>query len=198
MKLLCRKAAKARRPQVNRATADDIRKAFLEYRDELHWLALFLTGDQAMAKACIVDACALASTQNQVFEEWLNRWARRATVRSAIEKQKSRIIQLAAPYERNPCPHQEHESLAPETVELLKQFSGSALLRIDVLCRFAIVLRGIEDYSPRESALMLNISRSALDAAYCAALESVAILNREIGGELDATIPEISSSTQVH
>lgn len=188
MKLLCRKTAPGGKPQVHRATAEEVRKAFLEYREELDWLAFFLIGDQAMAEACIVDACALASTQNQVFEAWLEHWARRATVRSAIELQRSRIVQRAAAYEGRACPHQEHASLAPETVEALKHLSDSAVPRIDVLCRFAIALRGIEGYSSRESALLLNISRLALDAAYCAALESLAILNREILGDLEACI----------
>ncbi len=159
----------------HRVTTEQLKRAFLDYRDDLHWLALFLTGDEVMAEACVVDACALATTGNKVFEEWLEHWARRSTVRSAIEMQKSRIAQLAAAYERRPCHHREHHSFVPE---VLKENDG-ATLRMDALCRFAIVLRGIEGYSSHESALLLNVSRTAIDAAYCAALEALAILQHE-------------------
>jgi hypothetical protein len=53
---------------------------------------------------------------------------------------------------------------------------------LDVLCRAAVVLIGIEHYSPTESAQILGISRTAVEAAYCAALEFFEILHCEMIG----------------
>ncbi len=165
-----------RNPILNtqRATPEQLHNVFIDHRQDLYWLALFLTGDEITAEACIVDACALATTGNKVFAEWLEHWARRSTVRSAIDTQKGRIAQLAASYERRPCSHRDHQPLAPESITLLRD-SGLAPLRMDALCRFAIVLRGIEGYSAHESALLLNISRAVFDAAYCAAMDTLTI-----------------------
>ena len=51
------------------ATADDIRKVFGDYHNLLRWLSGFLVGDEKLADACIVDACAIAETQSPDFHE---------------------------------------------------------------------------------------------------------------------------------
>jgi DNA-directed RNA polymerase specialized sigma24 family protein len=185
MTLLCSKTTPGSKTHLRHATAEDVRKAFVEYRSDLEWLAIFLTGEKDMAQACIVDASTLAVGENQVFDEWLERWARRATIVSAVGRLKPRILQLGSAYERHPCLHGQHAGLTPDLVALLKAKSVEFIARLDVLSRFALVLRGMEDYSPRECALMLGVSRSALDAAYCGALDSLAILNQDAWPELD-------------
>jgi DNA-directed RNA polymerase specialized sigma24 family protein len=185
MKLISRRTKADDKLRSRHASEGEVQEAFNEYREGLDSLALFLTGDPSMAEACIVDARALASTHNHVFEEWLEHWARRATILSAIEMQKASIAQLASGYERCPCPHQEHASIAPEFAGLLKNRGESLIYRTDVLCRCALVLRGIENYSAGEGALMLNISRAAFNGAYCAALQSLAIMTREMVVDLD-------------
>jgi DNA-directed RNA polymerase specialized sigma24 family protein len=172
------------------AGADEIANAFNGYREELEWLALFLMGDKELAEACLVDARSLATIENQVFEEWLEHWARRATIRSAADMQQSRITQLASAYERNPCPHKEHKPLDAETVELLKTESSMLAFRLDALCRFALILRGVEGYSARESALVLGVSRIAVEAAYCAALEFLKFQSCELIAQLDSGMAE--------
>lgn len=175
MKFLCKRVMPNGRSHVHHATPDEIQKMFLRYREELHGLALFLTADQALAEACMVDARAVAATQNRVSGEWLERWARRAIIRSAIDLQKARLSSLGAVYERRPCPHPGHASLAPAVAEKVKEQGGSLLCLMDALCRCALVLRGIENTPPHDAALLLGISRCALNAAYCAALETLAI-----------------------
>jgi DNA-directed RNA polymerase specialized sigma24 family protein len=167
------------------ATSDDICRVFTEYREEFEWLALFLTGNKDLADTCVVDACALAVPQKQVFLDWLERWARSMTILSAINMQQSRIAQLGATYQRHPCPHREHASLAPGEVKLLKAHPHDIVGRLDVLCRFVLVMRGIEEYSPKQSALMLGINGVVVEAAYCAALESLKMLKYEIVDVLD-------------
>jgi hypothetical protein len=44
-----------------------IGRVFSQHREELEWLANFLTGDETIAAACLVDACALAESENRVF-----------------------------------------------------------------------------------------------------------------------------------
>jgi len=184
MKLLNWNGAVDSSADVERATADDVNQAFVRHREELEWLALFLTGDQTLAEACIVDACAIAATENQVFKDWLVRWARRATIRSAYDMQKSRIAELGTTYERNPRVHREQAEVTQKTLQLLVKRSNSNGPRMDVLCRFALVLRGIQHYSSLESALLLNVTRMAIEAAYSTALESLAALSCGIASDM--------------
>ncbi len=167
-------------PRNCHASVGDICKAFTDYRDELMWLALLLTGDEQLAETCVVDACTLATTDNEVFQGWLLRWARRATIRSAIEVKRPHIARLAAVYELHPCAHRKHMQLSQETKQLLVAQSDVLLDELDVLCRFALVMRGIENYSDLDSALMLGISTTSLKAAYCAALQHLERLSYEL------------------
>lgn len=173
--------------RVHHATAEDIRKAFVRHREELDWLALFLTGNEELAEACVVDACTIAVTHSEVFDEWLGRWARRATIRSAIEMQGRRIAQLASAYEQHPCSHRSHPALKMEEIQLIVARSELFRFRLDVLSRFALILHGIERYSLVDSALMLGMSKTAMGAAYCAALESLDILSCELLAESEET-----------
>lgn len=152
---------------------EDIRAAFADYRDELMWLALFLTGDKRRAETCVVDACALATTNNAVFRDWLLRWARRATIRSAIEMKRSCVAQVAAAYKPHACSHRKHVALSEQAIELLVAQSDVLVDQLDVLCRFVLIMRGLENYSARDSALLLGIGGDSLETVYCAALQSL-------------------------
>ena len=162
------------------ATGEEVRKAFREQREELAWLAVFLTADVELAKVCMVDSFALATTPKDVLAQSLERWTRRCTIRSAMEMRQSRISLLASIYERTPCRHRNHAPLAPVVLDLLYDKPEELGLCLDVLCRAALVLRGIERYSPTDSALILGVSRTAVEAAYCAALQELEILSCEI------------------
>ena len=80
---------------------------FREFRGQLEWLAYFITGDEDVAAACVVDACGVSQSHNQVFEEWLLHWARYATIRSTIDAMRSRIQQLSHNYAQPACVHEE-------------------------------------------------------------------------------------------
>ncbi len=192
MAFLSTKSAPAGASEAFYATTDDITRAVTQSRAELDWLAFFLTADGMMAEACIVDACALATRQTYLAQEWLGDWLKRATVRSAIEMQQRRLTALSHAYEKRPCLHYSHEPLAPHVSEVLKQVSAFAKHRMDVLCRFAIVLRGVQGHDASEAASMLNISRRSLDAAYCAALESFALLNRDLVELVDEIVSPVA------
>ena len=165
---------------LHHATGEEVRNAFREHREELAWLAVFLTVDAELSKACVVDALALATMPKDVFARSLERWTRRCTILSAIEMQQWRISLLASVYERTPCCHRNHAPLAPVVLDVLYERPEEVGLRLDVLCRAALVLRGIERYSATDSALILGVSRTAVEAAYCAALQELEILSCEM------------------
>ena len=157
------------------ASPSEFRQLFAESRDELLCLARFLTGQEQLAEACIVDACALSLGENPVFEEWLESWARRATIRCALEMQRAQIAGLRPAYEKHRCPHGKHAPLDLDLVEKLCQEPGM-VRQLDALCRFALVLRGIDNYPLQECGTMLGVSIAAVEAAYCAALQHIQAL----------------------
>ena len=161
------------------ATGDEVRDAFRENNDELAWLAVFLTPNAELAGVRMVDACATAATSTDVCAQWLARWTRRCTIRSAVEMQQSRISLLASAYERTPCSYRDHAPLGPVVLDVLHDKAEELGRCLDILCRAAVVLIGIEHCSPTESAQILGISRTAVEAAYCAALEFFDILSCE-------------------
>jgi hypothetical protein len=77
---------------------EQVGRVFRQHREELEWLANFLTGDETIAAACLVDACALAESENPRLNKWLLEWARLATIRSAVQVQQKRIAQLSSAY----------------------------------------------------------------------------------------------------
>ena len=158
------------------ATADDIRKIFGDYHNALHWLAFFLIGDDKLADSCVVDACTIAQTQTPVFHEWLVHWAARATLRCALRSQHARITELAIEYEKG-------EAVPVERPPLLKNYFRSLIRnsedihnRLDVLCRFALIMRGIAKDSLGEVATQLGVSPRAVERAYCVAFDTIQLV----------------------
>jgi len=157
----------------NCATPDDIRKVFGDYHNLLRWLTGFLIGDEKLADACMVDACTIAETQTPDFHEWLVHWGARATVGCALQRQQANIAELAPKYEKSEPAHLKHLALSPEYFLLLIKNSKDIHARLDVLCRFVLVLRGIANDSYDKVAAQLGVSRSAVEAAYCVAFEAL-------------------------
>lgn len=163
------------------ATADEIRTAFTEHREELAWLAGFLTDDEMVAAACLIDARKLAQSGGKVVQEWLWTSARDATIRSALDVQRVRIAQLSSAYDRRASTHVQHAALPLDidTLEFLARESDQIRLRLDSICRFALVLCGIENRCSRQVARLLGISEHAVKAAYLAALQSLDVIRSQ-------------------
>ena len=161
------------------ATADDIRRVFGDYHNALHWLAVFLIGDEKLADSCIVDACNIAQTRGPIYHEWLVHWAARATVRCAFQSQHAQIAQLAAEYEKNESVYEMHSPLSAECFRLLIQNSELIHARLDVLCRFVLVLRGIGKDSCDAVAAQLGISPISAERAYNVAFDTLGLLQRD-------------------
>ena len=162
------------------ASADEIRTAFAENNQALTWLAEFLTGDEIIASACVVDACTLTERDYETGQEWYWTWPRNATIQSTLDVQRTRIVQLSLVYERAGCIHGEHEHLPQEMIEFVANESEAIRVQVDVLCRFVLILCGVERRTSNEVALLLGISKHAVEAAYCAALEMLEVIWCEI------------------
>jgi DNA-directed RNA polymerase specialized sigma24 family protein len=155
------------------ATADDIRKVFGDYHNALHWLAVFLIGDEKLADACIVDACTIAQTQTAMFHEWLIHWAALATLRSALRTQQPHISELAAEYDKGEPVDVKHPFLSPKDFQLLVKNSEDMRASLDVLCRFVLVMHGIAKDSCEEVAARLGVSQRAVERAYSIAFDTL-------------------------
>jgi hypothetical protein len=157
----------------------EIGNVFTQYCDELEWLANFLTGDKNVAAACVIDACALAESANPDFQEWLLEWARVGTIRSAVQIQQQRIAQLSSAYMARSCIHRGHAALSGDSVAIVIEESSALIMKMDVLCRCALVICGLEGRSTREAALMLGVEQCSVEGAYCAAIHFLKVLGYE-------------------
>ncbi len=165
------------------ATTDDIRDAFGDYHNLLRWLAVFLTGDESLAQGCVVDACTIAETQTQDFHEWLVHWAARATVRCTLHREHTTIAELVPTCETGEPLHAKHPPLSVREFLWLINNAAEIHARLNVLCRFVLVLRGIARDSYDEVATQLGISRSAVEQAYCVAFDTlITVTNSDLCG----------------
>ena len=155
------------------ATTDDVRDTFGDYHNALNWLATFLVGDEKGSDIYVVDAGMLAESQTPDFHDWLVHWAARATLRRALQSEQNQIAELAAEYENKEANCTERDPLSPKEFQCLVRNSEEIRDRLDVLCRFVLVIRGIAKESIEEVAAQLGISRNAVQCAYCVALDTL-------------------------
>jgi len=154
-------------------------RVFSQHREELEWLANFLTGDEKIAEACVVDACAQAELENPGLQEWPSTWASMSTIRSAAQIQQQRIAQLSSAYMQSGCIHGEHTVLSSDWCEVLLEESSVVCARLDIFCRFALVICGLEKRSANEAALLLGVDPANVEGAYCAAIKSLEVISCE-------------------
>ncbi len=159
--------------------SENLGNVFGQRRKELEWLANFLTGDEMIAAACVIDASALAESETPGFQEWLSEWVCLATIRSAIQIHQRRIAQLASTYKQRPCIHGGHKALSSDLREILVEESNGLIARLNVLCRFALVICGLEKRSAHEAAFLLGVDQTSVEGAYCAAIKFLEVIGCE-------------------
>jgi DNA-directed RNA polymerase specialized sigma24 family protein len=157
---------------------DRFGEIFSRYRTELQWLAGFVTANETVAEACVIDACGLAESHPEPGD-LLTQWQRHATLRTAIEIQRVRIAQLSSTYNRGLCRHHNHAPLSQEAVDLVIDEGSRLMTALDALCRCVLVICGIEKWSVREAASLLGVSTKVARAAYCTALEYLEVIRCE-------------------
>lgn len=152
---------------------------FSRNREELEWLANFLTGDEKIAEACVVDARVQAESENPNLQEWSSKWALMSTIRSAAQVQQQRIAQLSCAYMQCGCIHGGHTALSSDWCDILLEESSVVFARLDIFCRFALVICGLEKRSANEAALLLGVDPASVEGAYCAAIKCLEVISCE-------------------
>ena len=161
------------------AVSEYVDTVFSRNREALEWLANFLTGDEKIAEACVVDACAQAEAENPSLQEWSCTWASISTIRSAAQIQQQRIAQLSSPYMQCGCILGGHAALSSDACDILLEESSVVCARLDILSRFALVICGLEKRSANEAALLLGVNPASVEGAYCAAIKCLEVVSCE-------------------
>jgi DNA-directed RNA polymerase specialized sigma24 family protein len=159
------------RPNRGLASSHEIQSAFDEQRDYLYWIALLITGDKALADLAVVNASALSSNYSSVFRDWLNGWAKYATVRAAVREVHNLIIASASHYADSSSEHSDDDVLSDDQIGWLRHVDPRDIIAaLDPLARSALVLRGIQHASIADCALLLDVPRRTMAGAYSQAL----------------------------
>lgn len=161
------------------AVREYVGTVFSQNREELEWLANFLTGNEKIAEACVVDACAQAESEKPSLQEWPSTWASMSIIRSAAQVRQQRIAELSSAYMQCGCIHGGHTALSSDWCDILLEESSVVFARLDILCRFALVICGLEKRSPYEAALLLGVDPASVESAYCAAIKCLEVISCE-------------------
>jgi DNA-directed RNA polymerase specialized sigma24 family protein len=159
------------RPEGSRASSHEIQSAFAEQRSYLYWIALLITGDDALADLAVVNASALSANYSSVFRDWLIGWAKYATVRAAVREVRDLISASASHYVDSSSEHGDDDVLSNDQIMSLRHVDPREIIAaLDPLARCALVLRGIQHASLADCALLLDVSRGIVAGAYSRAL----------------------------
>ncbi len=161
------------------AINENVGGVIARHREELEWLANFLLGDEKIAEACVVDACALAESVSPGVQDWLLKWACLTIIESAVQMHQRRLAQLAAAYQQRGCIHGGHTALSSDWRDVLVEESSVLIARLDVLSRFVLVICGLQRRSTHEAAVLLGIDPVGVEGAYCAAIKFLEVIGCE-------------------
>jgi DNA-directed RNA polymerase specialized sigma24 family protein len=161
------------------ASNHEIKSVFAEQRDYLYWTSLVITGDDAIAEQAMVNASDLSAHWSGVFRDWVIGWANHVTVRAAVRAVHD-LISVSAKRYAGSSPEASDddvlsdvrsEVLADDQIASLRQVDPRDIVAaLDPLARAALVLRGIQHASIADCALLLDVPRQIVAAAYRHAL----------------------------
>ena len=165
-----------RHSQGDMFTANDYRDLLASSKEPLQWLCYTLTGDHQLSDQ-VVDAALQQSLKGAgpVFREWMSSWARRLIIRFCIM-----TVQPAVPEGMiSECSCRAFEAAAVNSLDrdviltLPVEELQHRLLCLDVLPRFVFVLRALEGYSRRDTALLLNLDDRTCERLYLRAFDTL-------------------------
>jgi hypothetical protein len=160
-----------KRPKGGLASSHEIQSAFAEQRDYLYWIALIITGDDALADLAVVNASALSANYSSVFRDWLIGWGKYATARAAVREVRDLISASAGQYVDSLSEHRDDDVLSDDQIMSLRHVDPREVIAaLDPLARCALVVRGIQHASLADCALLLGVSRGIVAGAYSHAL----------------------------
>jgi DNA-directed RNA polymerase specialized sigma24 family protein len=161
--------------QQDRCTQNDYVRLFTDSAEPLRWLCFTLTGDEELSEK-ILKAAFEQSLKGAdcVFRDWMVSWARRLIVQACI----ALVRPTGCNLEECVCTHfREDGSRFLDQLELALSQPPDALqqrlLHLDPLPRFVFVLRALEGYSRRETALLLGTGDRAWESIFIKALQAV-------------------------
>jgi DNA-directed RNA polymerase specialized sigma24 family protein len=161
--------------QQDRCTQNDYVRLFADSAEPLRWLCYTLTGDEELSEK-ILKAAFEQSLKGAdcVFRDWMVSWARRLITQACIALVRPTGYSL----EECVCTNfREDGSGISDQLELALGQPSDALqqrlLHLDPLPRFVFVLRALEGYSRRDTALLLGIGDRACEAIFIRALQAV-------------------------
>ncbi len=153
------------------ASSHEIQSAFAEQRDYLYWIALLITGDEALANLAVVNASALSANYSSVFRDWLIGWATYATVRAAVREVRDLLSASASQFADSFSERCDDDVLSDDQILSLRHVDPREVIAaLNPLARCALVLRGIQHASLADCALLLDVSRGIVAGAYAQAL----------------------------
>ena len=162
--------------QQDRCTQNDYVRLFAGSAEPLRWLCFTLTGDEDLSERVLnaaLEQCLKGA--ERVFRDWMVGWARRLIVKACIATARPTAYTL----EDCLCPlHQEVcEAAMSDQLELALSQPPDVLqrklLQLDSLSRFVFVLRAVEGYSRRDTALLLDIGDRTCESLYTRTLQAV-------------------------
>ena len=160
-------------------SSQEIKSILAEQRDYLYWTSLAITGDDAIAKQSMVNASDLSASWSGVFRDWVIGWASHVTARAAVRAVHDLISESAKRYAGSSCETSDHDDPSEvlsvvlsndQIVSLRRVDPRDVVAALDPLARSALVLRGIQHASIADCALLLDVPRQIVAAAYRQAL----------------------------
>ena len=161
--------------QQDTCTQNDYVRLFTDSAEPLRWLCLTLTGDEELSEK-VLKAAFEQSLRGAdcVFRDWMVSWARRLVVQACI----ALVRPTGSSLEECVCLNRREDgSGISDQLELALSQPSDALqqrlLHLDPLHRFVFLLRALEGYSRRETALLLEIGDRACESIFIGALKAV-------------------------
>jgi hypothetical protein len=134
----------------------------------MRWLGWVLTGDEHLTNSILLAAQEQTGLGREPGRhELLATWARRLVIKDCVAALRPWISasEHGACSTGRPFTHEDRELLA----RVVESRSDSLRLRLQALCvlaRFAFVLRAMEGFSQKQTALVLNVSEEECGRAY--------------------------------
>ena len=116
------------RPKGGLASSHEIRSVFAEQGDYLNWIALLITGDDALADQAVVNASDLSANYSSVFRDWLNGWATYATARAAVREVHDLISASATYFVESPSEQADDDVLSDDQIVSLRHIDPREII----------------------------------------------------------------------
>src|SRR6266849_8174294 len=152
------------------ATCSDFCEVFRRNTTQLYLLAFLLTANHQEAQECFVGAMAKAFAERNVFKGWEESWSKRCLIEHAIG---AIILQPGRRETRRDVWFQDEGEIRFRTL-------SDRVTQLKSTERFVFVTTVLEEYSAKETALLLDRTPESVYNLRIEALQRLAELNPEM------------------